>query len=156
MTSQVGISIGALAQRTGLAVSAVRYYEGQGLIAAWRNAGGHRRFSRADIRRVSFIRIAQQMGVSLSEIRSLLDALPDQRTPTRDDWRRLSERFRGHLDAQIAQLERTRDKLDDCIGCGCLSLAKCHLYNPDDQAARHGAGPRYLLGDTPDSPSETG
>lgn len=149
MKNSPGISIGTLAARTGLAVSAIRYYETQGLLAAWRNAGGHRRFMRADIRRVSFIMIAQQMGVSLSDIRQLLDALPDQRTPTRDDWRRLSAVFRIHLDARIAMLERTRDTLDGCIGCGCLSLAKCKLYNPDDRAAAKGAGPRYLLGDRP-------
>jgi MerR family redox-sensitive transcriptional activator SoxR len=129
----VGLSIGALAARTGLAVSAIRYYEDQGLVSPWRNAGGQRRFSRADIRRLSFVMIAQQFGVSLAEIRDLLAELPDARTPTPADWRRISQRFRARLDRRIATLERLRDDLDGCIGCGCLSLPRCKLYNPDDR-----------------------
>ncbi|MCB1398175.1 MAG: redox-sensitive transcriptional activator SoxR [Rhodobacter sp.] len=147
--SQRGLSIGALAERTGLAVSAIRYYETQGLVSAWRNAGGQRRFARADIRRLSFVMIAQQFGVSLSEIRDLLDELPGGRTPTPQDWAHISTRFRARLDQRIETLERLRDNLDGCIGCGCLSLPKCSLYNPEDRAHGQGSGPRYLMGDTP-------
>ena len=145
-----GLSIGALADRTGLAVSAIRYYEEQGLVHPWRNAGGQRRFHRADIRRLSFVMIAQQFGLTLPQIREQLDQLPNGRTPTAEDWARISVSFRSHLDQQIAALQVLRDKLDGCIGCGCLSLAQCQLYNPDDQARTKGTGPRYLLGDTPD------
>ncbi|MCB1390692.1 MAG: redox-sensitive transcriptional activator SoxR [Rhodobacteraceae bacterium] len=144
-----GLSIGALADRTGLAVSAIRYYEAQGLVTADRNAGGQRRFARAAIRRLSFVMIAQQFGVSLAEIRALLDELPEGRTPTPGDWQRISLRFRDRLDQRIATLIRLRDDLDGCIGCGCLSLPRCRLYNPDDRAAAGGQGPRYLLGDEP-------
>ena len=151
MADTHGLSIGALATRTGLAVSAIRYYESQGLIAPWRNAGGQRRFHRADIRRLSFIMIAQQFGFTLPEIRAQLDQLPNRRTPTPEDWTRISEGFRSHLDARIRTLEKLRDNLDGCIGCGCLSLPKCKLYNPDDRIAAKGVGPRYLLGDSPDS-----
>lgn len=142
-----GISIGNLAGRTGLAVSAIRYYEEQGLVEPWRNAGGQRRFHRADIRRLSFVRIAQQIGFSLPEIRGFLKALPGGRTPTPKDWAKISQGFRAHLDQRIETLQRLRDDLDGCIGCGCLSLPKCALYNPDDQAAQKGPGPRYLMGD---------
>tara|TARA_R110002073_G_scaffold1471_11_gene10209 strand:- start:6771 stop:7241 length:471 start_codon:yes stop_codon:yes gene_type:complete len=144
-----GLSIGALAARTGLSVSAIRYYEAQGLVKADRNAGGQRRFTRADIRRLSFVMIAQQFGVTLAEIRALLDELPGGRTPTPEDWARISHRFRDHLNQRIATLERLRDNLDGCIGCGCLSLPKCALFNPDDRAAARGSGPRYLMGDDP-------
>lgn len=146
-----GLSIGALAARTGLAVSAIRYYEAQGLIAPWRNAGGQRRFQRADIRRLSFVMIAQQFGFSLPEIGGLLAQLPDRRTPTPKDWATISTRFRDRLDARIQTLQTLRDNLDGCIGCGCLSLPKCKLYNPDDRARAKGAGPRYLMGDRPEA-----
>lgn len=142
------ISIGALAERTGLAVSAVRFYERQGLIAAERAPSGHRRFSRATVRRVSFILACQRLGYSLSEIGEQLSALPDGRTPDDADWARLASGFREDLDQRIAGLVDLRDRLDGCIGCGCLSMAKCALYNPDDAAADLGAGPRYLLGDS--------
>ncbi len=145
------LSIGDLAARTGLAVSAIRYYETQGLITAERNAGGQRRFLRSDIRRLSFVLIAQQFGFSIEQIRTQLQTLPDGRSPTKKDWTRISRRFRRALDAKIETLTRLRDKLDGCIGCGCLSLQKCSLYNPDDRARRHGTGPRYLMGDRPDS-----
>lgn len=145
-----GLSIGALADRTGLAVSAIRYYESQGLIAPWRNDGGQRRFERADIRRLSFVMIAQKFGFTLPEIRALLDQLPGGRTPTPKDWAAISETFRTHLDARIETLQKLRDNLDGCIGCGCLSLPKCKLYNPDDRANARGAGPRYLMGDVPE------
>lgn len=152
--AQAGISIGYLAERTGLAVSAIRYYEAQGLVEPWRNAGGQRRFHRADIRRLSFVMIAQQFGFSLPEIRAQLKSLPGGRTPTPADWARLSEGFRVHLDQRIETLVKLRDNLDGCIGCGCLSLPKCALYNPADAAAQKGKGPRYLLGDRPET--ETG
>jgi MerR family transcriptional regulator, redox-sensitive transcriptional activator SoxR len=145
-----GLSIGALARRTGLAVSAIRYYESQGLIRPWRNAGGQRRFQRADLRRLSFVIIAQKFGFTLPEIRKLLDQLPGQRTPTPKDWTAISAAFRSRLDQRIETLQKLRDNLDGCIGCGCLSMPKCALYNPDDQAQTKGAGPRYLMGDSPD------
>jgi len=145
-----GLSIGTLSERTGLSVSAIRYYEAQGLVSAARNAGGQRRFARADIRRLSFVMIAQQLGVSLAEIRALMQELPGERTPTPADWARISQQFRARLDQRIDTLQRLRDDLDGCIGCGCLSLPKCRLYNPDDAAHAKGSGPRYLMGDRPE------
>ena len=147
--AQAGLSIGYLAERTGLAVSAIRYYETQGLLTPWRNAGGQRRFERADLRRLSFILIAQKFGFTLPEIRDQLASLPGGRTPTKQDWTRLSEQFRVHLDRRITQLETLRDRLDGCIGCGCLSLPNCKLYNPDDAVSVQGAGPRFVIGDDP-------
>ncbi len=141
------LTIGDLARRSGLSVSAIRFYEARGLITAVRTAGNQRRFARADIRRLSFALIAQQLGLSLAEIEAELATLPEGRAPTHQDWRKISERVRGALEAKIALLERTRDQLDGCIGCGCLSLERCALYNPHDRAARAGAGPRFLLGD---------
>ncbi|MHA6265631.1 redox-sensitive transcriptional activator SoxR [Aliiroseovarius sp. CAU 1755] len=141
------ISIGTLANRTGLAVSAIRYYETQGLVAPERNAGGQRRFLRSDIRRLSFVMIAQKFGFTLDRIREVLSRLPQGRTPTAKDWTEISQDFRAELDEQIEALTRLRNKLDGCIGCGCLSLDRCALYNPDDVAADKGAGPRYLMGD---------
>lgn len=141
------ISIGTLSDRTGLAVSAIRYYETQGLVAPERNAGGQRRFLRSDIRRLSFVMIAQKFGFTLDRIREVLGRLPEKRTPTAADWTEISHDFRAELDEQIAALTRLRNKLDGCIGCGCLSLDRCALYNPDDAAGKKGAGPRYLLGD---------
>lgn len=143
------LSIGQLADRTGLSVSAIRYYEAEGLVAAERNAGGQRRFLRSEIRRLSFVLIAQQFGFTIEQIRTQLQDLPEGRTPTKKDWARISRGFRKQLDAKIETLSRLRDHLDGCIGCGCLSLRKCVLYNPNDRARRHGAGPRYLLGDRP-------
>jgi len=145
-----GLSIGALAARTGLAVSAIRYYEAQGLIKPWRNAGGQRRFERADLRRLSFVMIAQQFGFTLPQIKSELDRLPGGRTPNKADWARISEGFRAALDQRITTLTKLRDNLDGCIGCGCLSLEACALYNPTDQAREKGQGPRYLMGDSPE------
>jgi len=149
MRSTDALSIGQLAHRTGLAVSAIRYYETQGLIRPARNAGGQRRFLRSDIRRLSFVRIAQQFGFTLPKISALMAGLPDERTPTKRDWEKISREFRTTLDAQIQTLEKMRDNLDGCIGCGCLSLKKCRLYNPEDNAARLGPGPRYVMGDRP-------
>jgi MerR family redox-sensitive transcriptional activator SoxR len=141
------LTIGELARRTGLSVSAIRFYEERGLVSAIRTAGNQRRFLRADIRRLSFALIAQRLGLTLGEIEVELATLPDRRNPSRNDWEKISRRLRGRLDERIMMLERTRDLLDGCIGCGCLSLDRCALYNPDDRAARAGAGPRFLLGD---------
>jgi len=149
MHSKDALTIGQLARRTGLAVSAIRYYETQGLIRPARNAGGQRRFLRSDIRRLSFVKIAQQFGFTLPKISALMASLPEGRTPTKRDWEKISRQFRSTLDAQIQTLEQLRDNLDGCIGCGCLSLKKCRLYNADDRAARLGPGPRYVMGDRP-------
>jgi MerR family redox-sensitive transcriptional activator SoxR len=141
------LPIGTLSERTGVAHSALRFYEAEGLISATRSEGGQRRYSRDVIRRVSFIRVAQQVGLSLEEIREALRSLPAERTPTERDWEQLARSWRPRLDAQIRLLERLRDKLDGCIGCGCLSLRTCHLVNPGDEAAARGPGPRYVLDD---------
>lgn len=148
MTPAPLLSIGELARRTGLSVSAIRFYEARGLVQAVRTRGNQRRFPRSDIRRLSFALIAQQLGLTLAEIEAELATLPRGRAPSREDWQAISARLRGGLDARIALLERTRDRLDGCIGCGCLSLDRCALYNPDDRAARAGPGPRFLLGDS--------
>jgi len=150
MRSTDEISIGQLAKRTGLSVSAIRFYETKQLITADRNSGGQRRFLRSDIRRLSFVMVAQQFGFSITQIRQQLQGLPDGRTPNKADWGRISKDFRKDLDARIETLQRLRDNLDGCIGCGCLSLKKCMLYNRDDRAARLGSGPRYVMGDRPD------
>ena len=142
------LTIGMLAGRSGVAASALRFYEAQGLISSTRSAGGQRRYDREVLRRVSFIRIAQQLEVSLDEIRSSLASLPHGRTPTKADWERLARSWRRRLDSRIATLEKLRNNLGDCIGCGCLSLKSCAIYNTDDGAASLGAGPRYLLGNT--------
>ena len=141
------LAIGEVAARSGIAPSALRYYESEGLIHALRSDGGRRLYEREVLRRVAFIRVAQRIGLSLDEIRRALAALPDQRTPTAKDWARLSRQWRPRLDAQIDMLVALRDQLASCIGCGCLSLRACALYNPDDAAAGLGSGPRYLLGD---------
>jgi MerR family redox-sensitive transcriptional activator SoxR len=141
------LSIGELSRRTGLSVSAIRFYEAHGLVTAVRTGGNQRRFARADIRRLSFAQIAQTLGLSITEIATELATLPLGRAPTRMDWQAISRRIRGRLQQRIAMLERTRDKLDGCIGCGCLSLDRCALYNPGDRAGRAGAGPRFVLGD---------
>jgi MerR family redox-sensitive transcriptional activator SoxR len=139
------LSIGDFAVRSGVAPSALRYYEKQGLIRSARTGGNQRRYDRAELRRVAFIKIAQQVGVSLDEIRRALDALPENRTPTKADWTRLSARWRGRLEERIAVMERLRDQLTGCIGCGCLSLQRCTLINPGDRLAERGAGPRMIL-----------
>ncbi len=143
------LSIGYLARRTGLAVSAIRFYEEKGLLVPGRNTGGQRRYTRSDIRRLSFVMISQQLGFSLVQIHELFKSLPDNRTPTKADWTRMGNRFRRDIDARIDGLTTLRDKLDGCIGCGCLSLKKCALYNPKDRASANGQGPRYLVGDNP-------
>ena len=140
------LTIGELARRTGASVSAIRFYEARRLISPIRTAGNQRRFLRADIRRLSFALIAQQLGLTIGEIEAELATLPQGRAPTARDWSAISARIRERLDAKITMLARTRDLLDGCIGCGCLSLKNCKLYNPGDRAARAGPGPRFLLG----------
>ncbi len=134
------LTIGELASRAGVATSAVRYYEARGLVSSHRNTGNQRRFDQVTLRRVAFIQAAQRVGLSLDEIGAALATLPDGRTPTKADWARLSRGWRPRLDEQIARLERLRDDLDDCIGCGCLSLRSCALSNPDDTMASRGRG----------------
>ena len=141
------LTIGDLAARSGVAPSALRFYEREGLIRATRTSGNQRRYQRAELRRVAFIKVSQQVGISLDEIRSALHSLPDGRTPTKADWARLSAHWRKELDSRIALMERLRDQLTGCIGCGCLSLKRCTLYNPDDRRATEGPGPRALLDD---------
>jgi MerR family transcriptional regulator, redox-sensitive transcriptional activator SoxR len=145
MTPDRLLSIGDLSRRTGLSVSAIRFYESRGLVRAVRTGGNQRRFLRSDTRRLSFALIAQQLGLTLGQIEAELSTLPLDRAPAQADWRRISEHVRGVLDAKIAVLQRTREKLDGCIGCGCLSLERCALYNPDDRAGRAGPGPRFVL-----------
>ena len=141
------LAIGEVVDRTGVAASALRFYEDEGLLDPERTPAGHRRYPRELLRRVSFIRAAQEVGIPLAEVRDVLDELPDGRTPTRSDWARVSSRWRDRLDERIATLERLRDRLDGCIGCGCLSLDRCRIVNPSDALAAEGTGPRRLLGD---------
>ncbi|MEM8702308.1 MAG: redox-sensitive transcriptional activator SoxR [Pseudomonadota bacterium] len=148
------LSIGELAERTGLSVSAIRFYEEKGLVHPARNRGGQRRFMRADIRRLSFALVAQEFGFTISEIASRLAQLPEGRAPNKADWSKMSREFRKHLDERIERMTALRDKLDACIGCGCLSMKSCSLYNAGDAASRHGRGPRYLLGDSPELAGE--
>jgi MerR family redox-sensitive transcriptional activator SoxR len=138
------ITIGQLSERSGVATSALRYYESQGLISSGRTSGNQRRYPRATLRRVAFIRSAQRVGLSLEEIRDALSTLPEGRAPTRADWTRLSRSWRPRLEEQIRRIERLRDNLDGCIGCGCLSLQKCSLMNPGDVLAQYGPGPVNL------------
>ena len=139
------LPIGRIAERTGMAVSAIRYYEAEGLVHPIRTEAGQRLYRPSDIWRLSFVKIAQELGFTLAEIRGEMAKLPEGRTPTKADWEKISRMFRRRLDARIAQLQRTRDKLDGCIGCGCLSLKSCALYNPDDAAGARGAGPRNII-----------
>jgi MerR family transcriptional regulator, redox-sensitive transcriptional activator SoxR len=139
-TDQSHLTIGQLAECSGAATSAIRYYESQGLLTSTRTAGNQRRYPRATLRRLGFIRAAQRVGLSLEEIRDALATLPDERTPTKRDWERLSRHWRRRLDDQIERLERLRDRLDGCIGCGCLSLRACALNNPGDELAAEGPG----------------
>lgn len=143
------VDISELAVRSGLAASALRFYETAGLIQSVRSAGNRRQFPRSTLRKVAFIRAAQNVGLTLEAIRSALDSLPTGRTPTKADWESLSSQWAGLLDEKIAALTRLRNALGACIGCGCLSLEHCALYNPDDAARGGGFGARYLLGDDP-------
>lgn len=144
------LPIGEVATRSGLATSAIRFYEAEGLISAERSASGQRRFTRHTLRRLAFIRAAQRVGLSLGDVADSLHALPADRAPTKAEWARVSRAWRRRLDERIGDLERLRDDLTGCIGCGCLSLTSCRLYNPDDAASANGSGPRFLLGDDPD------
>lgn len=138
------LSVGQVAQRSGVAVSTLHFYEAEGLISSWRTSGNQRRYPREILRRVAFIRASQGVGIQLRQIKEALDHLPDGRTPTRRDWERLSVAWRDVLDDRITRLQGLRDKLSGCIGCGCLSLGMCKLMNPDDVLARQGPGPHNL------------
>ena len=143
------LTIGELSERSGVPASALRFYESKGLLSSTRTEGNQRRYRRDELRRVSFILAAQRVGLGLSDISAALASLPGGRTPTQEDWERLARGWRPTLDARIRALEDLRDRLDSCIGCGCLSLTTCALQNPDDEAHARGRGPRYLLGDLP-------
>ena len=143
------LSIGDVAARSGVAPSALRFYERRGLIAASRTDGNQRRYERAVLRRLAFIQAGRAAGISLAAIHESLDSLPTRRTPDREDWERLSNSWRADLDVRIATLEALRDRLTTCIGCGCLSIDRCDLLNPDDEAAAEGAGAHYLRADGP-------
>ncbi|MFC6286028.1 redox-sensitive transcriptional activator SoxR [Nocardioides sp. GCM10027113] len=134
------LSIGELSERSGVPQSALRFYESRGLIRSHRTAGNQRRYDQPELRRVGFIRAAQRIGLSLEEIAEALSELPDNRTPTKADWTRLSRMWRRRLDEQIERIQLLRDRLDGCIGCGCLSLKTCSLHNPHDEAALRGTG----------------
>jgi len=143
------VTIGEFARRAGIAASALRYYEQLGLISSARSAGGQRRYARVMLRRVAFIRAAQTVGLSLADVRSALANLPDERTPSKADWNKVSATWIRRIDERIAELEQLRATLNGCVGCGCLSLRTCRLYNPEDTASTRGAGARWLLGDSP-------
>lgn len=138
------LSVGEVARRSGVAVSTLHFYEAKGLIKSWRNAGNQRRYSRDVLRRVAIIKVAQRAGIPLKAIGEALALLPDGRTPTAEDWRRLSASWKADLDDRIARLSRLRDHLSDCIGCGCLSIDTCPLRNPGDELGEQGPGPRLL------------
>jgi MerR family redox-sensitive transcriptional activator SoxR len=142
------LTVGQVAERAGVATSALRFYEEHELISSTRNEANHRRYRADVLRRVGFIRVAQRIGLTLSEIRAALETLPDSRTPTRRDWARLARSWQPMLDERIALMESMKSRLDGCIGCGCLSLDSCALYNSDDEALQYGVGPRWLLGNT--------
>lgn len=139
------LSVGEVAQRSGVAVSALHFYESKGLIASERTESNHRRYARAVLRRVAFIRVAQRVGIPLADIAQALQTLPADQAPSRADWARLSASWRAELDERMAQLKKLRDQLDDCIGCGCLSIDRCRLRNPHDELGSQGAGPRRLM-----------
>jgi len=138
------LTVGEVARRSGVAVSTIHFYESQGLIAGWRNKGNHRRYAREVLRRVALVKVAQRTGISLASIRTALSTLPKGRTPTADDWKKLSATWRADLNDRINRLSRLRDQLDGCIGCGCLSLGVCPLRNPWDKLSQQGPGPRLL------------
>jgi MerR family redox-sensitive transcriptional activator SoxR len=143
------LSIGEVSGRSGVAPSALRFYERQGLIEAARSEGNQRRYDRAVLRRIAFIQAGRAAGVTLADIRTALAGLPTRRTPSRKDWERLSNKWRNDLDARIETLQALRDRLTTCIGCGCLSIDQCDLLNPDDEAAEGGAGAHFLRTDSP-------
>jgi MerR family redox-sensitive transcriptional activator SoxR len=139
------LSVGEVARRSGVAVSALHFYESRGLIGSHRTSGNQRRYDRDVLRRIAVIRVAQEVGIPLADIAAALDSLPEGRTPTREDWNLLSTAWREDLDRRIAQMKKLRDGLTDCIGCGCMSIDKCPLRNPDDRLSRQGAGARRLM-----------
>ena len=143
------LTIGEISRRSGVAASALRFYEEKGLITSEREGTGHRRYPRPVLRRIAFIVFAQRIGLTLEEIGHELAKLPPHRAPTRRDWSRLSQTWTSRIDRRIAELQRLRAGLTECIGCGCLSLERCQLSNPGDRAARNGPGPRYWVGDRP-------
>ena len=153
MSETPNLTIAELAARSGVATTALRFYESQGLVTAARTGGNQRRYPRSALRRVAVIRAARAMGVPLADVALALASLPSGRTPTAADWARMSRRWRKTLDTRIAVLTQLRDDLDGCIGCGCLSLQRCRLFNPDDRAADLGDGPRYLLPDGEQPPN---
>ncbi len=138
------LGVGEVAERSGVAVSAIHFYEAKGLLTSWRNAGNQRRYPREALRRVSIIKVAQRLGLPLGSIKAALDSLPKGRTPTDQDWRKLSIRWQSELDERITKLTRLREQLTGCIGCGCLSMKQCPLRNPGDELAEQGPGPRLL------------
>ncbi|MCW2543135.1 MAG: transcriptional regulator, MerR family [Frankiales bacterium] len=144
MATSHQLTPGELSERSGVAVSALHFYEREGLIESGRTAGNQRRYDREQLRRVAFIRTSQRVGVPLADIRAALDTLPAGRSPTKKDWSRLSRMWRTDLEQRIAQLQRLRDTLDECIGCGCLSLRSCALHNSEDHLADEGSGPRIM------------
>ncbi|MGN8077694.1 redox-sensitive transcriptional activator SoxR [Variovorax sp. 22077] len=139
------LTVGEVARRSGVTVSTLHFYEAQGLIGSTRTAGNQRRYPRTVLRRVAFVRVAQRVGISLAEIGAALATLPDSAAPTREDWARLSASWRADLDERLAQLQKLRDTLDDCVGCGCLSIDRCKLRNPLDRLGAEGQGPQRLL-----------
>ena len=143
------LTIGEISRRSGVAASALRFYEEKGLISSEREGTGHRRYPRPVLRRIAFIVFAQRIGLTLEEIGQELAKLPPHRAPTRRDWSRLSQTWTSRIDRRIAELQRLRAGLTECIGCGCLSLERCQLSNPGDRSARNGPGPRYWVGDRP-------
>ncbi len=143
------LTIGVMSERTGVATSALRFYEERGLISSERAGSGHRRYARSVLRRIAFVVFAQRVGLTLDEIGAELAKLPEDRVPGRADWARLSSGWTARIDARIAELERLKLGLTECIGCGCLSLERCPLSNPYDRAGERGSGPRYWLGDRP-------
>ncbi|GAA3445452.1 redox-sensitive transcriptional activator SoxR [Planomonospora venezuelensis] len=152
MSQNSELTVGQVAARSGVAVSALHFYEAKGLIRSRRTAGNQRRYSRDTLRRIAFIRVSQRVGIPLKTIQHALSALPDERTPNREDWARLSALWRAELDDRIRQLQRLRDGLTDCIGCGCLSLDRCALANPGDMLAAQGPGSRLMVAPRRDVP----
>ncbi len=150
------LTIGEVASRSGVATSALRFYETKGLIESERTDGNQRRYQRATLRRVALIRAGQEVGLSLAELAEALETLPHDRIPTKSDWESLSQSWRSRLDTQIAELVALRDELTDCIGCGCLSLQSCAFVNPGDRASNLGTGPRNQLGDSRDAVATEG
>jgi len=150
------LTVGQVAARSGVAISTLHFYESKGLIRSRRNRGNQRRYARDVLRRIAFIRVSQRVGISLDDIRRALDELPDNRTPTEDDWAHLAKAWREDLNGRIEQLLRLRDNLTDCIGCGCLTIGACRLYNPFDKLASEGPGPRRLLAAASETHARTG